>query len=347
MLFVRPAVVALSAATLAVVTTSAPSFAGTFSKVSINSATSVYIDSAPDSLSNTTGAAIEVGAAGTNNFAFTNGPGNYTVKPTTDDVFARASLATAELKARSVLGFGTNGSVVGAPMPVGRANGSSSATASFADSFSTYAGSSPFVWSTGDNASFQFGITGDYTVPAGIAPPTGSPAPKNQIYASLQFQAYAPGGLATLDQLSNFDFVNRPMSEYYALLDLLDAKRINGSSAFWYLGDPIAPFPVGSTPVLAVNPTTPTNVSVAFNPNGDFEWLLTLDTLIQLDATLQNTSVTLDFSHTIQTTYTSPAGTTTFSSSGLFPNTLPVPEPATLSLLLPLSLAASRRRACR
>ena len=231
-------------------------------------------------------------------------------------------------------------------MPVGQNNGSASATATFADSFSTYAGSSPFLWSDGDSVTFEFAITGQYSLPPGILAPTGfEPGQiKNLVTASLRFQAYTPGGLDLLQQLTTFDFNTRPYEEFSQINAQLQSKRIPDSLGFWYLGDPVAYFDVDPASVLHVNPDSPTEVTFSFNPNGDFEWVLTLDTLLQLDASLQNVTASLDFSHTIQTNYIPPPGTTTFSSSGHFPGTLPIPEPATLSLLIPALALLSRRR---
>ena len=118
--------------------------------------------------------------------------------------------------------------------------------------------------------------------------------------------------------------------------------------ASWFLGTPVAYFNNGSIPII--DPSTNPTIDFNFNPNGDFQFLLTENATIHLDASNQNTSVDLDFSHTIDTTYTGPNGSTTYSASGLFPNTLPdaqapvAPEPASVAILLVGSAALFRRR---
>lgn len=319
-------------------------FAAPYQRVFINSQASVT-DPAPDSLTSGGPAAQLSAYADFRNLAYSNGSGGFTIKRQMDDVFARASLSEGHLKARSILGFANNVQVTGAPLNIGQRNGAANATAAFGDSFSTRWGSSPFVWSDGDEASFQFGITGTYSVPGNVvAPANTNPGQiRNQVYASLNFQALTPGGLALREQLANFDFINRPMSEYYALNDQYEATRIDGGNGFWFIGNPIVGFSLGSTPVLALNPSGPTFVDMSFNPSGDFEWFLELDTTVHLDATLQNTTATLDFSHTISTVYTGPVGTTTVSESGVFPGTVPAPGAMPL-LLAGAALAARRRR---
>lgn len=316
----------------------------TYTSAQINSATSVYVDLSPDSVTDLASGPVELSGAGTANYAYGNGSGGYTIKPTTDDVYAYASLTAGQLKARSSLSFGSNVFVSGAAMPLGQSNGSSSASAIFADHFSTYAGATPFLWTSGDQVTFQFAVTGTNTFTPGLPVPASyDPGqPKDLIYTSLQFTAYAPGGLDLLNQLQNFDFGTRSFDEYLAINSELESKIL--TNKIWFLGDSIVPFAIDPSQLLAVDGVTPAIASLSFNPTGDFDWLLRLDTTVQLDASLQNASAALDYSHTITTTYQPPAGATTFSSSGQFPGTLPLPEPGMMSLLGMAAMAMGRRR---
>jgi hypothetical protein len=327
------------------------------SSVSVNSHTALSLPNS--SLSNTTGAALELSAAGTNNLAFNNGQGGFVAKPVTDDVFARASLATGELKTRAALAFGTD---LSGTINEGVRNGSATATASFGDSFSTFLGSSPYIWSSGDTATFSFNITGEVningTIPAPTENPFGFPAPNppqplNMVYTQLTLTIYESGGLDVRNQLLNFDFATGDINDFFALNQQLEGMTI--ARDFWVLGDPIAWFEIDPAKIIPVLPDTPTALSFEFMPQGDFDWVLLMDTTVFLDASLQNVSVMVDFSNTIETSYDGPPGTTTFSISG-FPGTQPLqqrtpgvaPEPATTLLFMlsssVLLLSGLRRR---
>jgi hypothetical protein len=95
---------------------------------------------------------------------------------------------------------------------------------------------------------------------------------------------------------------------------------------YWYFGQVTADFTVDPSKVLPINPGTPTDIQFTFTPGGDFDWLASLDTTVQLDASLQNVSATLDFSNSAVSSYTGPPGTTTYSGSSLYPNTLPISQ---------------------
>jgi hypothetical protein len=327
----------------------------TFSEVTINSYAAIS-DTTPDLLRDATGAAVELDAAGSRNLAYGNGSGGFVAKAVSDDVFARSSLQAAELKASSMLGFGTDVASNGV-MPVGHTNGSASATAMFGDSFRTFADNQPFLWSDGDTATFNFAITGSTSIDAGIAAPDGNPflnpgEIKNFVYGSLQLLVYASGTIDLIVQLRDFDFGTGDIADYLAL-----NQQINDSlllNEFWYVGDNVLPADFGLEPedVLSLNGETPTEVSVQFDPNGDFDWILTLDTLVQLDASQQNVQATMNFANTVVASYVGPDGTETRSGSGLFPGTsalvAEVSEPsslALLTLLLPVGWRLRRRRA--
>jgi hypothetical protein len=309
----------------------------TYTSVSINSATSVYFDPAADSAFDATGAALTLSDSGTHNLAFNNGAG-YTIKPTSDNAYAGAALATGQVKTLASLGFGTD--LPGSPVPANHSNGSASARVEMADSFTAYSGSTPFLWNNGTTVSFRFDVTGSSTVPNGLTPPPDPATPGNNIYSVMSLHIYTPGTVNLVRQLETFDFnaypdFNTALDALNALNNEIQARSIG--SDYWYFGDSVVPFSIDPAHVVSINPTTPAALQYDFTPNGDFDWLLSLDTSIQLDASLQNTSATIDLSHTITTSYVGPAGATTYSASGLFPDTLPlsqVPEPGTTSILV-------------
>lgn len=326
----------------------------TFSEVAINSQTAVT-DANPDTLRDETGGPVELSATGSQNLAFGSG-GAVVVKPTSDDVFARASLSTAELKARSMLGFGTDAF---GSLGSGLRNGSASAISQFGDSFRTFADNQPFLWSDGDTATFNFSVTGSTSVPSGIdAPatfPTGSNGePINFIYSQLQLVIYQAGAIDVLLSLRDFDFGSGSIEDFLALNQQLNDRILFTEG--WYFGDTVLPddFNVPAERMLGLTDGVPTEVSYAFNPDGDFDWLLLLDTNVFLDASLQNVAATMDFASTVTASYVGPDGSETRSGSGLFPGTVAlavddVPEPAGLGLLLaallPLGYGLRRRRA--
>ena len=296
----------------------------TYSEVQINSATSVS-DLVPDLIRDDTGADLENGVAGSVNRGFSSG--GVVVKRVTDDVFARSSLVNGQLKARALLQFGNNVFVSGGGVPLGARNGAASATAEFADSFRAYSGNRPYLWTSGATATFRFGVTGQSTVTGTVPDPVDFSAgqPLDQVYTVLRVALYKPGTVDLLRQQKDFDFGAYPdfataLAAFHALNDQIQANFI--ASDYRYFGDFIAPFDQDAAHVLAVNPTTPTNVAFTFSPGGDFDWVASLTTNVFLDASLQSVSASLDFANTIVTAYDGPPGTTTYSGSGLFPSTL-------------------------
>ena len=322
-----------------------------FSSASINSASSVR-DTDPDSAFDANGALLELSSSGSQTYAYSTGtPNRFAFKPTTDDAFARVSLSTAELKARSYAAFGTDGFGSFA-VPVGRSNAGASAEVSFGDSFRAYSGNtgSPFAWSSGDTATFNFSITGTSSHSPGLAVPTGfDPGqPQNRALSTLQLSAFRPGGLDLRRQLNTFDFSAYPsFSDGYAVFLALDQQltALTITRKFWYLGEQLVDFPVDPAMVVTLTGNTPVNLSASFNPEGDFDWVLELNTSARVDASLQNVFSRVDFANTVEVGYEAPQGATTYSASGQFPGTLSltsvpaVPEPQTWGLMM-LGLAA-------
>ena len=313
---------------LAVVGLAVPMFgqpAVTFSEVNINSLSTV-LDPAADSLRNYTGAALQLGpVTGTSRPSiYANGAcclNGYVTKNTTDAVLASASLATGTLKAKSSLALSANTSVINGGLPVGVRNGAASASAAFADSFRTYTGSLPFLWTNGTTATFNFNVTGQFTITGTVPDPATSSPPKpiDLVYAQLVVRVYKPGTIDLIKQVKEFDF-SRPFSEFLALLNQIDANQI--AVDYWYFGQVLANFtpPVDPSKILAL----PANVQFTFTPGGDFDWVATFDTNAHIDASLQNVGATLDFSNSLVSSYDGPPGTTTYSGSGVFPSTLPL-----------------------
>ena len=310
----------------------------TYGAVSLNSSFSVQDGTANDSITNTTGTPLQIQAnnsTGTT-FAYNTGSG-FTLKPTTSNVSASESLQTGELKSFTSVGFGTNltGSAV---MPINKTHAPASSTASFGDSFRTFSGNSPFPWNT-TSTSFTLDVTGSTSVPAGFA--VGPQQSHNFVQTFLQIYIFQAGGLDIYNQLSNcgscttaqFNALNNQMQTMIIMQD------------FWILGDYVndifGPSTIPPEKFLAVDPSTPTEIPISFAPGGDFDWFMTLSTTAFIDASLQNTSVTLDFSHTVDVTYQGPAGTTTYSAGsfsgtqplGDAPTTAAVPEPSSGLLL--------------
>ena len=298
----------------------------TYTEAHINSATSVADGDANDTTRDDTGADVQNGVAGTASRAFGAGT-TFVVKSVTDDVFAQASLATGALKSRAVLHLGNNTFVSGGGIGLGTRNGAASASAEFADSFRAYSGSRPFLWASDTTVQFRFGITGQTTVTGSVPDPVDRSAgqPLNEIYTFLRVALYKPGTIDLLRQMKDFDFSAYPdfasaSAAFSALTAQIQANFIGAD--YRYFGDFIAPFDEDAAHVLAVDPTTPVDVTFTFTPGGDFDWVASLTTNVFLDAALQSVGATLDFANTVVTAYGGPPGTTTYSGSGLFPNTL-------------------------
>ena len=299
----------------------------TYTEANINSRTSVS-DVIPDNIRSDTGADVQRGPiTGSRAAVYANGAccANAVIKNTSDVAFARASLQTGTLKTNAVLGLGPNTTVFGAGLPLGVRNGSASGSATFADSFRTFSGNKPFLWTSGATATFNFNVTGQFATSGAVADPgtASPPIPRNQVYALMFINIYKPGTIDLLRQVKDFDFVNRPFSEFLALNNQIQANLITRD--YWYFGQLLADYSqtVPLSKILPIDPSTPTNVQFTFTPNGDFDWTVTLDTTVQLDGALQNVSATLDFSNSMVASYTGPPGTTVYSGSGTFPNTQP------------------------
>jgi len=287
------------------------------------------------------GAATEGSNSGARTWAFGNGAGDYLNKLETSSVFARADLASGELKAYASLGLGINQPGSDPAPAFGVRSTTASASATIADSLSFRSGSSGYLWAGGEQFTFRFGVDGTVDIPAAVATPMSSSA---MTWATLRLNIWRPGGLEANHQLSTFNcnayaqqFGNdAAWTEYVRLSNQVDALALN--RAGWCLGESrtLAGFCGGVFFQQVTLGATPAEVSYAFAPGGDFEWTLELETRVAMDLSYENLSSSLDFSHTIHTGFIAPTNATTYSASGLFPDTLPaaaVPEPQSWALM--------------
>jgi len=313
-----------------------------YTSVGINSPTSVYQDPTPDSVTDYTGGSVSVSASsasvpGNNggyvSYAYGNGAGGYTIKPTLDNAFAAASLASGTLKTSAQIGFGTNSSIVGAPLLPGQTNSDATAGASFANSFSTVDGStgSPFHWTSGDVGTFHLSITGSTNIPSGLESPGTS---KNSFQEYVQATLFQPGAIELIAERDALDYSSNP-TLWLSLNDQINALFL--SFDYRFLGSPVVSYSVDPTKVVALNGAGATDVDFTVDPGqSDFEWILSLYDLLFLDASEENVDVAQDFSHTIQTSYSGPAGSTTYGAvpfSNIAAAPTAVPEPGSLALL--------------
>ncbi|WP_312161989.1 PEPxxWA-CTERM sorting domain-containing protein [Phenylobacterium sp.] len=237
-------------------------------------------------------------------------------KPVTGDVWASASLANAELKTRAYLSFGENkpGSAVA---QLGSNFETASATASFDDTFYiTSASGSPFLWNAGSNVGFNFDVSGAAEWSENLV---ADPASLTNIYSRLDFLAYDPVSYEVITGKSWL------LGDYAT------------NSAFWSaLNDPLLT-PAVWDGLEVVDLLSSSTINYTFNPGQDFFWTLRLTNWVALDVTEENVFASLDFSHTVKTSYQGPEGSVTRSASALFPFTTPVsavPEPATWAMMI-------------
>ncbi|MCL4746628.1 MAG: PEP-CTERM sorting domain-containing protein [Burkholderiaceae bacterium] len=174
--------------------------------------------------------------------------------------------------------------------------------ADIGDSFRSFQGASPFIWS-GNEAAFTMTVTGSTSLTANAS--NGS---------QLFMWILEPGRL-----------------DYYA-------RWLNGEATFSEWNDHVLAFHFGPWPTpVSGDITIPFN----FAPGMDFDWALGLIALTEINSPTPSTaSGVADFFNTLDLTYAGPAGATTYSASGLFPETLnladapqSVDEPSSIALL--------------
>jgi hypothetical protein len=246
----------------------------------------------------------------------------------TATAFSSGNLSTGEMKAYSD---------VEASQALGSGALSAQARVDIGDSFRATSGNSPFVWTSDSQASFTFDVSGvvDMVTDGGalddyvqinnsrigltiLAPGTLDAYAR---WAAGDDAAYAGWG----DQvIADFTYNLGPGTQ--------DAPYVNGTATSY-----------------------PASFTATFTPGSDFDWVMSLDLLMNLQYPSGAAARGLaDFSHTVTASYAGPQGATTLSASGLFPGTVAlngapaaVPEPGTWALLIGgfgLSGAALRRR---
>lgn len=323
-----------------------------YSLADVNSAESVN-DSSPDRVQDFNGGPVQSQASGSRAWAYSNGAGGFIVNTETSSVYSRADLGSGTLKAATSLGLGTITS--GTPPAAGARYASASATAEFADQFRLYSGGTPYLWGSDTEVSFAMNVTGSTAIPGSMPVPADS---LGMTWAHLGLRIFKVGTLDLIDQLGRIDlypdntFDEAAYQRYLALNAQINANFLLYIG--WCLGDGRTPSGfcgAGADPIVTLVDGA-AEVSYTFTPGEDFEWILSLDTQVRLDLSLQNLTATLDFGNTIGVGFEAPQGATVYSGSGLFPNTRPldelsssVPEPHSLALCIAALLAlASQRR---
>ena len=159
------------------------------------------------------------------------------------------------------------------------------------NSFYTFTtGGQPFTWGPNDSATFSFAVDGSISV---------DNLTNNSFLGLL---ILAPGGLDVF------------------------AARQNGTSS-----DPLTPYVISSFRWDLLEALSyPIDLTATFFPGGDFEWSLTLTSLVN-SANNVTGFADVNFFDTVNVSYTGPEDTLT-KSAAAFPGTVPVPEPSTFVL---------------
>lgn len=242
--------------------------------------------------------------------ASSNGP-NVSVNGMTSNSSAEADLATGKLKAYAHV---ANTNVTPAnPFTVVAAG-----VATFSDSFRVSgANNGPFSWVSGSQVIFRFHLDGS----TGYTGTLGLPL----------FLAY----------FNVFDYGTVGSSAYDPATDLGGVSWFSDSAGRIRSG--------GSSNMTWTTSGSLTtgglDLEARFNPMGDFDWSVNLQASAFMNSGVG--SQTADFGHTLTMAYVGPDGSSTTSSSGVFPGTIStVPEPSGIVLVLfgLAGLALSRQR---
>lgn len=231
--------------------------------------------------------------------------------------FGFADLATGTLRSRTTANITQPGS-----------NAYVQSNAYFADGFRTAnPNGSPFNWGPTASGRFTLDLSGSIA---------SSPSLQTMNAGAFVILSILQPG--TLDPNGRLAAVPEVLRYYYWQLGnsnlLLNACDYLGSCA-----------PLFPTAYLA---SFPQRIVQDITPGSDFDWLLLIGSYGQPGNATG--SFDLDFSNTLRATYEGPAGTTTFSQSGVFAGTTPlvstVPEPATVVMVAAglLGVLGARRR---
>ena len=220
---------------------------------------------------------------------------------------AGSDTVTSNAAAAADLGTGTL-KAVSDVSNLSTGDASAFAAAYFGDSFRTTTGAgTPFTWNSSTSVSFSLDIDGSVNSAALF---NGS---------GVTLRIFEPG---TLDAYATY-------LQTGVGLDTVNAQTI--ATFAWGLGN------VNYSPLNGEVLAFPDTLEALFNPDGDFDWVLSLTTFVSPSG---GWSAVADFFNTLEMSYAGPAGGVTYSASGLFPGTLALaavnlPTPGTLGLLLP------------
>jgi hypothetical protein len=175
------------------------------------------------------------------------------------------------------------------------------------DSFSfTSAQGSPFAWAVADTATLNLRIDGT------LANTSADPFPASY---GVQFAVRQHGAIQSQNGTPLTALGGVTWSQWFT---------VNGPGGYSASTSGALPITTAVTGSLA---TGDLNLAISFKPGGDFDW----DLVLYTDARLTDLpgSKLADFSHTMHASFIAPAAAVVSSSSGVFPVTSAVPEPAT------------------
>lgn len=227
--------------------------------------------------------------------------------------FASADLTTGQLKARA-----TNRPAIGVS-PYMQSN------AWFGDGFRASTPSGPFTWGANSRSRFTMEVDGSF-LGSGPMETLGFGGVGGFVLLSL----YQPGTLDPTTRLvggpSNIGYYLYLLGNSTQDLRYTDQAGVSQSLI------PTATYPDFSNGI---------RIEQGIQPNGDFDWMLLLGVSGQVTGPQ---FYELDFSRTLNLSYSGPEGTTTSSESGLFQNYVPIPEPGSVVALGVVAVAAGSRR---
>ena len=286
-----------------------------------------------------TGQALEFGLAGEREWAFNNGQGGYFFQNEYSDVYAKADLATGQLKARSSISSGYS---AGGVLPAfGYRNHNASASAAIGDTIRFGDGSGlPYLWASGDQFTFNLAVVGNIALPENHATPLSGGT-----YAIVTLSVARVGAFAlgkTINEMwETVDWDNDADLEH--LMELGDTlAAMNIAEKQWLVGDSLlssgsyAYFAgLGPDSLVQLNDSGAAQLQYSFHADGDFEFYLSLETVASIDYSYEGRTSSVDFSHTLTTSFIAPEHAVVTSASGLLPGTVPaVPEPEGIVLAL-------------
>lgn len=229
--------------------------------------------------------------------------------------FASANLAAGQLKARA------------ANSPLAGYSPYMQSNAWFGDGFRASDPSGPFSWTPESLSRFNLDLTGSAVT---------SPKPLHDLgYGNVgAFVLLSIDKPGTLNPDSPLVGGDNNIAYYLYLLG-------NPNQHLTYVDNQGRSQPLVATGVYN-DLSSDIHIAQDFQPGGDFDWSL----LIGMSGQITGPDFyDIDLSHTLTLSYSGPAGSTTASSSGLFQNFSPIPEPTGTLPLVAVPLLALRRPA--